>query len=336
MENRETNYWCYRVDKNNLEFFRHELYEGRLRQGWGWDEGQDLRNFEVDEGAGRNRRMFDWVKKGDILLVPYLPEWGDVALVEATEDWNTGYQFEIDSKLGDYGHTFPAKYLKKFTRGNENVTGNLRSTLRNPSRFWNINHYAEDVQKLMGTEVSELSKIQDHGSRLENSIGKVFNQFFNEGAFSESLYQKLNEQFTSEEWEFALVHGLKQLFPFYQVERVGGVEEAHHGTDILIRLPGVLTDYQYGIAIQVKDYSGFVGESVFDQIDRADKYWERESLKLIDKILIVTKTEKDHNTHLHQKAKERNIRLIFAKELEQIFLEIGKSFLFKKAAVAGS
>jgi hypothetical protein len=137
------------VDVNQIKFFDDELCQGRLRQGWGWDEKQDLRNFTMDEGAGRNRSMFNNVKKGDILLVPHLPSYEDVEIVEATEDWNSEYRFEIDNHLKDYGHIFPAKPLKSFDRSNQNVTGNLRSTLKNPSRFWNINHYAEDVDKLL-------------------------------------------------------------------------------------------------------------------------------------------------------------------------------------------
>lgn len=174
------NYWCYRVDTNKIKYFNQELHEGRLRQGWGWDKLQDLRNFKLDEGAGRNRPMFNKVKKGDILLIPQLPNWGEVALVEATEDWSIAYRFEIDKQLGDYGHIFPAKYLKKFTRNNDNVTGNLRSTLKNPSRFWNINHYSNDVEILLSAEVTELSKVQDYNSRLESSIGNVFNEVFDE------------------------------------------------------------------------------------------------------------------------------------------------------------
>jgi len=69
------NYWCYRVDTSKIKFFTNELYEGRLRQGWGWNEKQDLRNFKMDEGAGRNRPMFNKVKKGDILLIPQLPNY---------------------------------------------------------------------------------------------------------------------------------------------------------------------------------------------------------------------------------------------------------------------
>jgi hypothetical protein len=194
-----------------------ELHNGRLRQGWGWDQKQDLRNFQMDEGAGRNRSMFNKVKKGDILLVPQLPNWGEIAIVEATEDWSSGYEFRVDVNLGDYGHIFPAKYLKKFTRNNENVTGNLRSTLKNPSRFWSINHYSDDVDSLLNIPEDGLVKHQDHLSRMTSFVGDVFNDVFNEQEFTNKLYDKFNEQFTNEEWEFALVNGLQEVFPFYQV-----------------------------------------------------------------------------------------------------------------------
>jgi hypothetical protein len=319
------NYWCYRVDTSKINFITNELNEGRLRQGWGWDKAQDLRNFKLDEGAGRNRPMFNKVRKGDILLIPQIPNWGEVALVEATEDWNKGYVFEINPNLADYGHIFPAKYLKKFSRNNENVTGNLRSTLKNPSRFWNINHYANDVEMLLNTQVTELSKKQDYKSRLESSIGNVFNDVFDKTVFADKLYDKLTAQFTREEWEFALVFGLRKIFPFYQIERVGGKEEKNHGTDILIRLPSISSNYSYAIAIQVKDYEGFVGNEVVSQINKADSYWESENLKLIDKIVIITKAKKDDNIIL--KEYDKNVKFIFATELKQLLAEIGRCFI---------
>ncbi|MDR2772287.1 MAG: hypothetical protein LBB93_02350, partial [Elusimicrobiota bacterium] len=319
-------YWCYRIDKNKVKFFWNELSENRLRQGWGWLKEQDLRNFKKDEGAGRNRPMFNNVKKGDILLVPHLPSGGEIAIVEATQDWNIGYKFEIDENLGDYGHIFPAKYLKKFSRHNENVSGNIRSTLKNPSRFWNINHYAEDVEKLLETEDSELSKKQDYESRLESSIGSVFYEIFDESKFSEKLYSKLKEQFTREEWEFALVHGIRQIFPFYHTERVGGGNEKNHGTDILIRIPSIMPDYEYAIAIQVKDYEGFVADDVIKQINKADKWWNaEENVKLIEKIVVITRAEKDDNINLIEN--DSGVKFIFAKELMQLLSNIGQTFI---------
>jgi len=319
------NYWGYRIDTNNIKFFERELNEERLRQGWGYDEGQNLRDFKLDEGAARNIPMFERVKKGDILLIPQIPDWGYVALVEATEDWDIGYQFEIDEELGDYGHIFPAKYLKKFTRNNEKVTGNLRSTLKNLSRFWNINHYSDDVKVLLNSETCELEKGQDYKSRLKNSIDTVFNEVFKKRDFTDKLYDKLTEQFTREEWEFALMHGLEEMFPYYQIERVGGTEEKNHGTDILIKLPSILSNYEYAIAVQIKDYEGFVSENVISQINKAEKYWGSENLKLIDKIVIITRASKDNNLQLLEN--NNNVKFIFANELKELLSEIGKYFI---------
>ena len=326
----ERNYWCYRIDTSQIKFFMEELNNGRLRQGWGWDNRQDLREFKMDEGAGRNRSMFEKVKKNDILLIPRLPSWGYVAIVEATEDWNLGYQFKIHETLEDYGHIFPASFIKKFTRKNENVTGNLRSTLKNPSRFWNINHYAEDVEKLLELSQDDLKERQDHYSRLTSITGDIFNDVFREQEeqdFKNKLYDKFMEQFTGEEWEFTLVNGLKELYPFYQIERVGGKDEENHGTDILIKLPSLLNDYQYAIAIQVKDYEGEVGQEVIDQINKADNYWENGNLKLIEKWVIVTKAPKEINEDIAKN--ESGVRILFAGEFKNLLSRIAKNIIGK-------
>lgn len=39
----------------------------------------------MNEVAGRNQTMFNKVKKGDILLIPHLPNWGQTAIVKSTE-----------------------------------------------------------------------------------------------------------------------------------------------------------------------------------------------------------------------------------------------------------
>ncbi len=68
----------YRIDNRYIPYFQKELEQGRLRQGWGYDEGQDLRkktdNWELplDEGSSGNFPMLN-VNKGDLLLIPHLP-----------------------------------------------------------------------------------------------------------------------------------------------------------------------------------------------------------------------------------------------------------------------
>jgi hypothetical protein len=69
MENIGKNYWGYRIDVKNQDFFFKELQQGRLRQGWGYAENQKLPETE-DSGARKNLSMYHNVKKGDILLIP--------------------------------------------------------------------------------------------------------------------------------------------------------------------------------------------------------------------------------------------------------------------------
>jgi hypothetical protein len=278
----------------------------------------------VDEGAGGNLPMFKGVKKGDILLVPHLPTWGEVAIVEATADWNTGYYFDIDNDLEDYGHHFPARLLKSFIRSNEHVTGNIRTTLKCKTRFWNMNYLGEDIQKLLHTEDPALKTAQNNEDRFTGAIGSAFSAIYNADTFAETLYTEFNRQFQAAEWEDALVYGLSRLFPNYTVERVGGVSENAHGTDILIKIPGLLPDREYAIAVQVKDHIGSESDEVIRQINKADAYWNNEGLRLIEKVVIVTGAEKENNLHLLNNASD--VTFIFAADLKQLLLKIGEGF----------
>ncbi|MBP7256055.1 MAG: hypothetical protein KBA13_03195 [Chitinophagales bacterium] len=325
MESSNKNYWCFRIDTNRQKFFKEEIFKGRLRQGWGWDEAQDLRNLKMDEGAGRNKPIFNNVKKGDILLVPQLPTWGKVIVVEATEDFNIGYQFSIDSKLGDYGHIFPVKYLKSFDRHNANIGGGIRSTLKNPSRFWNINHYANDVNHIFEyTDENSLNSIQNINDRLDSTIESTFNEIFDSNEFKNKLFENVLKQFTREEWEMVLVYGFKKIYPHFIVERVGGITEAKHGTDILIKIPSIVPDQQYAIAIQIKDYDNIVSSDVIDQINKADDYYRNLNLKLIEKIVIIIRSKKDQNTHLINNSSD--VRFLFTEDLKQLFSEISTTY----------
>lgn len=327
------NYWCFRIDNGRIPFFWKELLNGKLRQGWGYDQRQDLRNLTFDGGAKRNLPMFHKVKKGDILLVPYLPEWGKVALIEAAEDWNKGYQFEIevsqksDWNEGDYGHIFPAKFITSFVRHNEKVSGNIRNTLRNPSRFWNISAFEHDIQQILNAS-DDLSKPQKLEDRLDLSIGEIFKEVFQEDIFKNKIYSKLTNSFQSGEWETLLVQGLRELYPDYIIEPIGGRLEVHHGTDILIKIPGIFSTKPYLIAVQVKDWSGIVPEKVIEQVNKADKYFaNNEDGILIEKWVILTKAPREANIGLT--LKDDSVKFMFTEDLKELLNKVAKKIIHK-------
>ena len=319
------NYWGYRVDKTRIKYFKEELEQQRLRQGWGWDEKQNLRNPSVDEGARRNLPILNKVKKGDILLVPRLPSWSEVAIVEATADFKEGYTFEIDENLNDYGHIFPAKLLKSFVRQNPNVSGDIRASLKNFGRFWNMDNCREAIEVLISKDSSELSDSVTLSSRFNSVLNDGISDALVQNNFYEKLYDSLNDKLSNEEWEYAFVEGLRKILPApIIVERTGGITEKEHGTDILIKYPGLLGK-TYGIAIQVKDYQGLMSNSAITQINKSTEYWRQQDITIVDKYVFVTKCKKEQN--LHVGVNSDDVTILFSCGVKELLQQIADSYI---------
>ena len=325
MGNREKNYWGYRIDVKNPDFFFKELEQGRLRQGWGYAENQKLPETE-DSGARKNLSMYEKVKKGDILLIPRLPDWGSVAIAEAVEDWNDkekGYRFEIDDEKKDFGHIFPAKYIGCFNRHGKDVSGNIQSTLKARNRFWDISHLSEDVEKIM----KNLEGNKESTSVIENIKNIVSEQvksYFNLKECCDKIVDEYNQKFVASQWEEVLKDILEKIYPEYKIKKTGGSKEEEHGTDVLVNVHGISENYN--IAIQVKNYTGNISDNkiaeIIKQINKAgDNEDEEEESKLIEKILVITPAKKEENPKLIEECKKEDIKVIFSEELKKLIFQ---------------
>ena len=324
-QEREKNYWGYRIDVKNQDFFFKELEQGCLRQGWGYAENQKLPDTK-DSDARKNLSMYNNVKKGDILLIPRLPDWGSVA-AEAVEDWNDkekGYRFEIaklDDRNEDFGHIFPARYIGCFNRHGKDVSGNIQSTLKARNRFWNISRLSEDVEKIIQNLENNKISVSVNES-IENIISEemeTYLKLLNE--FSETIYKKYDDKFKAADWEKVLKNILEKIYPSeYIVENIGGIKEEKHGTDISITIPGIFENYV--IAIQIKNYKDVVNniDTIIEQINKSEEYEWSNNRKLIDKILIITSAKKKDNLNLVEKCQKKNIKVIFSEELKKLIL----------------
>ena len=319
-EKREKNYWGYRIDVKNQDFFFKELEQGRLRQGWGYAENQKLPDTK-DSDARKNFSMYNNVKKGDILLIPRLPDWGSVAIAEAIKDWDKGYKFEIDDEKKDFGHIFPANYIGCFNRHGKDVSGNIQSTLKARNRFWNISRLSKDVEKIIQNLENNKISVSVNES-IENIISEemeTYLKLLNE--FSETIYKKYDDKFKAADWEKVLKNILEKIYPSeYIVENIGGIKEEKHGTDISITIPGIFENYV--IAIQIKNYKDVVNniDTIIEQINKSEEYEWSNNRKLIDKILIITSAKKKDNLNLVEKCQEKNIKVIFSEELKKLIL----------------
>ena len=321
----DIHYWGYRINNDKAAFFEKELKKNQLRQGWGYNENQNLRNSEnvLDDGARRNLPIYDKVKKGDYLIIPHLPTWDTVTIAQATEDFKDGYRYEIDAELNDFGHIFPAKFVKEFNRHNINVGANIKSSFKCISRFWNMDYCENDIQKLINCTGDLLE-----GNDINDGWLYTVDQSFNEDEFAKKIYNGLVEKYNAAEWEFVLREGFKMMLPDNViVETTANKEEKKHGSDLFIKIPGIF-ETTYVIAIQVKDYCNEVSGKVIDQINKVDTYFEKNSgVQLIDKYVIITRADRSDNDDLVKKANDNGIKLIFKNELIKLLSQMAKAYI---------
>jgi len=166
-------YWAIRTDKGNMDLILKELFQGRLRQGWGCYENQDLLKIKKDietkgkdllsddqRAASRNMRMLssaeDSIKIGDIILTLNLPKQNYFCLVEVVGDYYFDRlelnQSEDINLLGrDYGHVLPVKVITPngVSKSDDLVEDEFYSSLRTPMRMWNLDRYSSSIENLL-------------------------------------------------------------------------------------------------------------------------------------------------------------------------------------------
>lgn len=330
------NYWGYRTNWRNSkahEFFYDELREGHLRQGWGWDPQQDLRHPTLDKGEKRNLPIFNNVKKGDYLLIPHMPSYYLVTIVRATEDFNMGYTFKLENGQKDYGHCFPVEFCCVFNRGNKKIVhADIRSSLRNPMRFWCMSPYKEYIQNILRSDKDLLLNSSQHEVKALDDLKDAIRLSFDEVLLQNNIKKLFEHSFQSSEWEYAIRCALDLLFPNYSVVRVGGKAEKEHGCDLAVFIPGIELDRGYVIGIQIKDYKNSIDPQIINQICKADYYdWKRDgtNYKLIDKYLIIIDAESKNNEALNRASCEKLIHVLYRDDVIELLARAAKTQLTK-------
>ena len=279
------NCWAVRTSRDSEEhrkFLYAELHKGRLRQGWGWDNSQDLHILEelwangdelseVQKQAGRHWRMCNGpgdenMQVGDRVAVPNMPRDGLFTICQIAGD----YYFEIAAEFGDFGHVRPVEVLTPNGVSNDHplVHADLRGSLRRvPLRMWNITPHRTSLDSILrsGLAPEEL----EIGSSPERRVERVVSDLIAEPVklMAERLGTALPGRVRAEEWEPVLRSALDSLFPV-SVHRTGGPRE--HGADIDIVIPNPFEENRdWIVPVQVKDYEGEVGAEAANQLEEA-------------------------------------------------------------------
>ncbi len=160
----QTSYFAMRTDPQLPDMIMREIRGGRLRQGWGHEAEQDLREIEkiwswhggawtkLSEGqqlaAGHfaflGRDEPGMMRAGDIILVPKLPTPDRFVLCRLLEG---EYEFIKRQDTGDHGHIRPVELLTSegVVKNAAAVEAPLQRTLRTRSRLWSLSRYAPEI-----------------------------------------------------------------------------------------------------------------------------------------------------------------------------------------------
>jgi hypothetical protein len=158
-------YWVMRTSPWERSYLWSEAIGGRLRQGWGVADEQNLEVIaaairrgqeltDLQKEARRALRMLtswpDGIRVGDLVIAPNLPEYGRLSVfrVAGSYEWAPGPELTWRER---FGHVLPVELvIADLDRRGPRVTDALRSALGAQTRLYNVNGYGGDVERLIG------------------------------------------------------------------------------------------------------------------------------------------------------------------------------------------
>jgi hypothetical protein len=160
-------YWVMRTSADDHAYIWAEAQQGRLRQGWGWNEAMNLDTIAETLRRGgeltgdqpltmRARRMRtsepDGMRVGDLVVAPNLPVWGELSVFRVAGSY--AYSMDAPQPSGDrFGHILPVELLlAAVDRRSAHVSDALRAALRVQTRLYNITAIGGEVERLLGRE----------------------------------------------------------------------------------------------------------------------------------------------------------------------------------------
>lgn len=319
-------YWIMRVDHREArEFLWNELQDGRLRQGWGYREDQNLTTIATrkrkdagitDEQQATwrgNRRMLasepDSIRTGDIILVAHLPKERHWSIVRVADS----YRYEIPESPKDYGHILPIELISKSNPVHfqaKSVAAGLRQTMRNLSRLWNIDHLGEHVEQILEhlaapqsqSNTAEVDRLESVLIELEAAGWKQF-QFHFQGA----------------EFEEPCIRLLETLYGEENVEHTGGKNE--NGADAICTYRDPL-GVPHRVAVQIKMWTWDTNWTrPLNQIRRAHQSYEGiTSGVILSTSERVTPAFEAERTKL-EKELGIPVRVVLRRELLRLFIQ---------------
>ena len=311
------NCWFWNIDRDRKAFFNRELKEGRLRQGWGYQEDLDLRKIEQsieEEEPLTDRQESAWsrcsdmitrIAPGDIVVVKNVPSGDHFTLARVIEG---GYRFEISEETGDQGHILPVKRIGAYNKNAEAVPTPMVRALnreRHPIRKTKAHH--ERVVNLAEVDPGEAQEAEPFKEMVEG---------WKEG-LRNHLEEMLQKKLSPRRAERLVLEMLRN--DGLDVEWTAGPKE--RGADLATK-----TMLGYGmstnIAIQVKYHPGRENNpKVLDQIEQAFEERDVDAGLLVTFANELSEEVEERLTELKHRYRE-NVEVLYGEELYMRLLEL--------------
>lgn len=309
--------WFWNIDRDRQDFFNRELKEGRLRQGWGYQENLDLREIErsIEEGEPLTDRqesawsrcsdMLTRIAPGDLVVVKNVPSGDHFTVVRVTEG---GYRFEISEETGDQGHTLPVQRIGAYNKNAGAVPTPMVRALnreRHPIRRTEAHH--ERVVNLAEVDPETAQQAEPFKEMVESC----------KDGLRSHLEEMLRKKLSPRRAERLVLEVLRN--DGLDVKWTAGPNE--RGADLATK-----TMLGYGmstnIAIQVKYHPGRESNpKVLDQIEQAFEERDVDAGLLVTFASELSEEVKERLTELKHKYR-RNVEILYGEDLYMRLLEL--------------
>jgi Restriction endonuclease len=321
----------------NIQVSSESISRSGLKSiGWGWKRDHDLRLLakqarsrklsEEEARVWRNRRLLntepDGLKKGDVVVIPNLPEQGRWVLARVTGGYDFSPVRVQEGDGPDYGHIVavspvrdPDGKVAVVEADNEHVDARLRATMRSQSRMWAIDALGTAVDALI--DAIEMGK-DTHTPEPEVQKAEGFFE-----AVRHAAWKHISEKYKGAEFEHLVRRLFECIYKDGRVEHWGGAGEK--GADLIVFTQDPL-GIEYKIAVQVKLHEGMEDDAKpLSQIKQAREYHK------VDAGVVVTTAEQMSETfQARREALEEelgiDIRVVVRDEfVELVMAHLGKA-----------
>ena len=273
-----------------------------LRQGWAWQDNQNLRILQqkrqrgesfddAEQAAWRNNTMLgeeagrgdDAMLEGDLILLPNVPQNGTFSICRILKG---GYQFEEDSPHPDFRHLLPAELVGfPIANSNKAISAHLRSKLKARGRIIRLHELAEEIAKLSKMTERDANTVSSSVDRVMTIAQERLKS--NADVFAEELTSIFNSYLQAAEWEVVIREGISPLVSDVEVRHTGGASE--RGADLEIRFPNPFEpNRSWVVVVQVKDFTGEIGSDYADQLEWAFTSRKNDGDVVIEALLVTT------------------------------------------------